>query len=77
MRVQFHLKGMHCEKCASTIEQSLESTAGVRDADVQFNAKTATIEFDENMVQSQTLLKKVQDLGYGASVEGSPVAAQA
>jgi copper chaperone CopZ len=77
MRTQFHLDGMHCDGCATSIKQALESTAGVRDADVSFHCKTVTIDFDEQTVQQKTLLKKVQDLGYGVTVEGQHVSGHA
>ena len=44
MRREFHIKGMHCESCAVEIKETLETTAGVRDADVTFNGKTANVE---------------------------------
>jgi copper chaperone CopZ len=77
MRTQFHLDGMHCDGCAATIKHALESTSGVQKADVTLHGKTATVDFDENVVQSGTLLKKVQDLGYGVTVQGSPVGGHA
>ncbi len=77
MRTQFHLDGMHSDACASTIKQALESTAGVRNADVSFHGKTATIDFNEHIVDAHTLLKKVQDLGYAVTVEGESVSGNA
>ena len=77
MRTQFHLDGMHSDACATAIKQSLETTAGVRNADVSFHGKTVTIDFDERTVQQKTLVKKVQDLGYGVTVEGQPVSGHA
>jgi copper chaperone CopZ len=77
MRTQFHLDGMHCDSCAASIKQALESTAGVRRADVSLHGKTADIDFDAQTVQQQTLLKKVQDLGYGVTVEGQSVSGHA
>ena len=68
MRAELHLKGMHCESCAVDIKETLEETAGVRNADVTFNGKTAVVEFDEAVVQQTTLIKKIQDLGYQANV---------
>ena len=68
MRAEFHIKGMHCESCAVDIKETLEGTAGVRRADVTFNGKTANIDFDEQVVQEKTLIKKIQDLGYQATV---------
>ena len=67
MRAEFHINGMHCESCAVDIKETLEETAGVQSADVTFSGKTAVVEFDENTVQEQTLVKKIQDLGYTAT----------
>lgn len=68
MKAEFHIKGMHCESCAASIKETLEDTAGVRVADVTFNGKTAVVVFDEEAVQQTTLIKKIQDLGYQATV---------
>ena len=72
MKAEFHIKGMHCDSCAADIKETLEETAGVRQADVTFNGKTAVIEFDDKVVQQSTLIKKIQDLGYQATVGDQP-----
>ena len=68
MKAEFHIDGMHCESCAASIKEALEETAGVERADVTFGGKTAVVNFDENTVQQTTLIKKIQDLGYTATV---------
>ena len=72
MKAEFHIKGMHCESCAADIKETLEDTAGVREADVTFSGKTAVVEFDEETVQQTTLIKKIQDLGYQATIGDEP-----
>ena len=72
MKSEFHIKGMHCESCAVEIKETLETTAGVRSADVTFNGKTANVEYDDAVVQRETLVKKIQDLGYQAAVADEP-----
>jgi Cu+-exporting ATPase len=67
MKAEFHITGMHCDSCASLIKETLEETAGVRDADVNFGGKTAVVNFDQNVVQQKTIVKKIQDLGYNAT----------
>lgn len=69
---EFHIKGMHCESCAVEIREQLELTAGVHKVDVTFNGKTANVDFDDGVVQEQTLVKKIQDLGYQATVADEP-----
>ncbi|PYS84943.1 MAG: hypothetical protein DMF67_02840 [Acidobacteria bacterium] len=68
MKAEFHIDGMHCESCAALIKETLEETAGVNSADVTFGGKTAVVSFDENTVQQTTLIKKIQDIGYQATV---------
>ena len=68
MKSEFHLEGMHCHSCAADIRETLEATAGVLRADVAFDGKTASVEYDGDVVQPQTLIKTIQDLGYQATV---------
>jgi copper chaperone CopZ len=72
MKAELHIEGMHCDSCAADIKETLEETAGVRAADVTFKRKTAIVEFDDETVQQKTLLKKIQDLGYTATVSNEP-----
>ena len=73
MQAKFNISGMHCESCAIDIKETLEETAGVRAAEVNYNNRQATIDFDEDTVQMKTLIKKIQDLNYDATItEGEP-----
>lgn len=68
MKAKMKIEGMHCTSCAIDIKETLEQRTGVNQADVDYNGKTAFVEFDENTVQPQTLIKAVQDIGYQASL---------
>ena len=70
MKAEIHVEGMHCDSCAVDIKETLEETAGVHEADVTFKRRTAIVDFDDEVVQQSTLLKKIQDLGYTATVSG-------
>lgn len=72
MQAEFHIQGMHCESCAADIRETLEETAGVERAEVTFSGKTANVTFDDAVVQHATLIKKIQDLGYQATVGDQP-----
>jgi copper chaperone CopZ len=67
MKAEFHVDGMHCDSCAALIKETLEETDGVENADVNFGGKTAVVNFDQNVVQQQTIIKTIQDLGYKAT----------
>jgi P-type Cu+ transporter len=70
MKAELNIEGMHCDSCAADIKETLEEVAGVEKVDVTFKRKTAIIEFNEETVQQSTLIKKIQDLGYQATISG-------
>ena len=72
MNVELNIEGMNDEPSAVKVKETLEQTAGVFKADVTFKRKTAIVEYDDGVVQQSTLLKKIQDLGYQATVSGQP-----
>lgn len=67
MKAEFHITGMHCDSCAALIKETLEETAGVQNADVNFGGKTAVVDFDQKVLQQETIVKTIQDLGYNAT----------
>jgi copper chaperone CopZ len=70
VKAEFNVEGMHGDSSALDIKEALEETAGVRGVDVTFQRKTAIVDFDEEVVQQSTLVKKIQDLGYTATIAG-------
>ncbi len=56
--------GMSCASCAQTIEKSLKSVEGVKDAAVNFATSKATVEYDPGETGLQDLKKAVTDAGY-------------
>ncbi|HEV7842534.1 MAG TPA: heavy metal-associated domain-containing protein [Pyrinomonadaceae bacterium] len=72
MKAEFNIEGMHCDSCAVDIKETLEETAGINEVDVTFKRKTAIVDFDEETVQQSTIVKKIQDLGYRATISGEP-----
>jgi len=70
-KVEFKIDGMHCNSCAALIEDELKDTAGVQSAKASFDDKNATVEFDDEVVQQATLIKKIQELGYQPTVSRS------
>ncbi len=60
------ITGMTCDHCAATVEKALNGLSGV-DARVSFSNETAQVEFEDG-VSTETLLKTVQDAGFGATL---------
>ena len=62
----FTIEGMTCAVgCAKTIQEKLAAMDGVQKATVDFDKKTATVEFDASKQTSELLLKAVQETGDG------------
>jgi Cu+-exporting ATPase len=55
---------MTCANCARSVERRLAATLGVRRAAVDLHAAKATVEYDTDMVQPETLASAVRALGY-------------
>lgn len=68
MEAKMKIEGEHRSTHTREIKKTLEERDGVRHATVDFDGKTVFVEFDENIVQPQTLVKLIQDLGLNASI---------
>ena len=58
------VRGMTCANCARSVERRLAGTPGVAKAAVDLEAATATVEYDTEMTQLETLASAVRSLGY-------------
>jgi copper chaperone CopZ len=72
MKAEFRIEGMHCGSCALDIKETLEELAGVGEADVTFDGKSAVVQFDERVIQPTALVNKIQELGYTATIAEQP-----
>ncbi|WP_079914379.1 heavy metal translocating P-type ATPase [Paenibacillus sp. 32352] len=58
------ISGMTCAACANRIEKGLKKMDGVADANVNFALERASVTFDPNKVNLNSLEQKIQALGY-------------
>lgn len=59
-KVQFNVEGMTCAVgCAAKIEKSLNNMDGVKAASVDFESKTAVVEYDVDQINTDLLTKRV------------------
>ena len=70
MKKVLTVEGMMCNHCKMHVEKALAGVAGVESAEVDLEAKTATVSLKED-VADQVLLDAVKDAGY------EPVSCQA
>lgn len=69
MKKTFPIKGMHCASCVRVIENALSKVEGVTEANVNLANETATVTFNPQKVNDQTLASAVANVGYKAGVE--------
>jgi len=60
----FPIQGMHCASCALRIEKSLQKTAGVSEAQVNYALAKARVSFDETKLGEHDLHKVIEKEGY-------------
>ncbi|MCX5772396.1 MAG: heavy metal translocating P-type ATPase [Candidatus Hydrogenedentes bacterium] len=61
------ITGMTCAGCVRNVENALRKTPGVIAATVNLMTEQASVEYEPGATDPQTLIKAVQDSGYGAS----------
>jgi mercuric ion binding protein len=67
--VTLDVQNMTCAVCPITVKKALERVAGVTDAKVDFDKKTASVSFDPDKANLAALTKATTDAGYPSSVQ--------
>jgi len=74
----FNIEGMSCAvMCASKIEKELSKTEGVQKATIDFEKKTATVEYDAGKITPEKLVETVEAVNGGDSYKVSNVKSSA
>ncbi len=63
-RAILRVGGMTCPSCLATIKTALSRQRGVNEVNVLFNAGKVKADFDETVIDAQTLATVVNELGY-------------
>lgn len=66
-KVKISIEGMHCGSCAAGIKMVLDNTDGVLNASADWDSKSGEIEFDEEKIKLEDILKTIEELGYKAT----------
>ncbi|HML68295.1 MAG TPA: sulfite exporter TauE/SafE family protein [Clostridia bacterium] len=64
---KLHIDGMTCISCQNKIEKKLRNTAGVQNANVSYNAGTAVVAYNPDIISIKNIVQIIQKLGYQAS----------
>jgi copper chaperone CopZ len=66
-KVDLKVQGMTCQGCVRSIEKKLSGVAGVERAQVNLEAGTATVEYDDARTDAGQLIGAVETIGFQAS----------
>ncbi len=73
----YDITGMTCSACSSGIERAVGKLEGVNSAEVSLMGKSLRLDFDEAVLDEQTVFDCVVSLGYGIYDEGEAPAEKA
>ncbi|VAW21127.1 hypothetical protein MNBD_BACTEROID01-2357 [hydrothermal vent metagenome] len=62
--VQFDIKGMTCNGCASHIENEVNKLSGIVSANVSYEQSNAKVEFDNSKTNIEEIEKAINSTGY-------------
>ena len=67
-KVKFDVTGMTCSSCSSHVDKAVRKLDGVKDVNVNLLSNNMIVEYDEQVVNDDKIIKAVVEAGYGASV---------
>lgn len=63
---KFDIKGMTCSACSTAVDRNVKKLEGINEVNVNLLNNSMTVKYDENILNNETIIKKVQDAGYEA-----------
>ncbi|MBM7624707.1 copper ion binding protein [Sporohalobacter salinus] len=62
-KLSIDVEGMSCSHCKNSVEKALTDSAGVESAEVDLDAESVTVKFDDSKVQKDGLKEAIEDAG--------------
>lgn len=72
MKRKFKIIDMHCTSCALTIDMDLEEVEGVMTVKTSYAKGETEVEFDQEKVTEEAIIKTIQKTGYNAEFSKPP-----
>ncbi len=61
--------GLACSACSANVERKLRSLAGVASADVSLVMRTASVDFDPDVISLEEMKRQINSIGYDLVIE--------
>lgn len=69
MKQNFDITGMSCASCSARVEKGVSAVDGVKNVSVNLLKNSMTVDFDENITDTQKIISAVENSGYGATLK--------
>lgn len=63
----FSIEGMTCAACTVTAKVAINKLEGIKDIDVSYGNKTATVTYDDSVTDPSKIKEKIDNVGYKAT----------
>ena len=70
MKTLFHIQGMRCAGCSSHIEKDVKAMNGVSAVEINLSTGEMIVEYEDDKVSKEDIVKTVVNAGFKASVDG-------
>ena len=69
IKKKLKIEGMHCASCSLNIDWDLEDLAGIKSAKTSYHSQECEVEFDEEQLSVEEVIKTIQKTGYQAVIK--------
>ena len=69
MKQKYDVTGMSCAACQAHVTKAVEKLDGIKEVNVNLLTNSMDVEYDENILNDEKIIKAVKNSGYGASVK--------
>lgn len=70
-KMKFDVFGMTCSSCQAHVERAINKLDGIKKVNVNLLSNNMIVEFDDNKINEDSIIKAVLDAGYNAQVSKS------
>lgn len=68
VKKKLKISGMHCTSCSMNIDFDLEDLDGIQSAKTNYAKQESEVEFDEEKVKVEVIIKTIEKTGYQAQL---------
>jgi len=72
-KVKLGIEGIHCKSCKSLIENEINLLGGIKNVKVNVKTGEAEVEYDEQRISKEEIVKEIKALNYGVKKTGKVI----